>query len=375
MRAHALLSASGSSRWLNCTASARLEEGIPDKGSFYAYEGTLAHEIGEAILLDDTGALDRHTKHELFYEGMINEVEIYTSYCQERLNELVTKDPTGADMYVEERLSLNKYIPNGFGTCDCILVGGDSIEIVDLKFGKGVPVDVENNSQLMLYALGALDFLDYLYDFKTVRMTIAQVRTLGITSFDMTVKDLRQWAEEVVKPKAVEADKGGTTPVPGDWCTFCKFRNRCKPRADRLQSIVDRYKGKDSLSEEDIANILSNAKSIEKWIKDIKDYALEEAMNGVQFPGWKLVEGRSNRRIADEVGLVNTLLQEGYEEQELYKPKELNNLTTLEKLVGAKKFSEIGDPYLIKPTGAPTLVVESDKRPALYSAEDDFEFK
>lgn len=372
MRAHALLSASGAHRWLNCTASARLEENMEDTSSSYAKEGTLAHALAEAILENDTLTIQKLKTDELFYTGMVDEVEDYTSYCLERFNEMLVRDPN-AIMEIETRLNLTKYIPNGFGTGDCIIIGDGLLEIIDLKFGKGVEVSPENNPQFMLYALGALEEFGFLYDIDKVRMTVAQVRLQGIQSFDMKVKDLKEWGEKVVIPKAKEAYSGGSDPCPGSWCGFCKFKAKCKKRSEFLQSQIKKYKDYE-LSLDDISNILNISKDIQGWLSDIEANALDEALKGITIPGYKLVEGRSNRKIADEEGLINALLLEDYKEEQIYKPKAIETITNLEKLVGKKHFTEISKGFVVKPEGKPTLAPESDKRPAINTIENEFDF-
>lgn len=370
---HAFLSASGAHRWLNCTASPTLEQGMADSYSVYAQEGTVAHSLGEAILLDDQKAIETIKENDLFYPGMIEEVEQYTNYCLERYNEAKQSDEL-ATMEVEQRLYFDRYVPKGYGTGDCVIVGGDSLEIIDLKFGKGVEVDVVENPQLMLYALGALEAYDYIYKIKKVTMTVAQVRTVGINSYDISANSLREWGEHIA-PTAKKAYEGGSEPNPGNWCRFCKYRNDCKPRAEMMKGVYDKYSDKDVLiTAEDRSDLLAIVDDIAKWVKDFKADSLEKALQGDYIPGWKIVEGRSNRKIVDEEGLAETLLGKGFSEDEIYKPKTIQTITKLEKLLGKKEFAELGEPYINKPSGKPTLVVETDKRPAINDVENDFEF-
>ncbi len=370
--AHALLSPSGAHRWLNCTPSARLEAKKTDTGSVYAREGTLAHAIAERILKGE--GYEDLKDHELFYPGMIDEVEDYTSYCMERFNEAKAADGAGAVMLVEERLDFSDVVPEGFGTGDCVIVQNGHLEIIDLKFGKGVVVDPERNPQLMLYAWGAYRELHpFYYSIRDVTMTVAQVRLEGISSYTMTVGELEEWLESIVKPAAALAYKGKGEFCAGDWCGFCKVRTTCRARAEQMQAYLD-LKRKASLDEGEIARIILAKKEIEGWLKDIDAYALDEALAGASFPGLKLVEGRSNRKIDDPEALVERLIAGGYEEESIYKPKQLETLTKLEGLVGKKAFAELGKGVVVKPPGKPTLVAESDKRPAMNTVEDDFEF-
>lgn len=383
---HAYLSASSSHRWLNCTKAPLLEEGFEDTTSIYAEEGTLAHAIGELILQLHVGAIDKAqysvgitlaTIDELFYEGMTNEVELYTNYCIERFNEFKTKDPLSF-MAIEQRLDYSEYAPKGFGTGDCVIVGNNTVEIIDLKFGKGVEVDAKENPQLKLYGLGALEAYDFLYDVDTVILTVAQVRLQGITSWTTTSADLKAWGDKIVRPKARLAFDGKGETNPGDWCMFCKFRNQCKARSEHLTALYDMYKEreKETMSLEDLAYILDHEKLIKNWLSGIQEYALGLGLSGVKIPGYKVVEGRSNRKITDGEGLGAFLIKQGYKDDEVFKPKEIQTITALEKLVGKKDFEELSTGFIEKPEGKPTLVDDSDRRKSIVQTpEDEFDFE
>lgn len=380
MAKHALLSASSAERWLNCTPSARLNEKIPDTQSFYAAEGTLAHSIGELQIKLALKQITRQKynadlkklkEHELFYEGMLDEVEDYTNYVLETYNEAVSKTKD-AVIFLEETLDYSTYVPEGFGTGDCIIIADNEMEIIDLKFGKGVEVSPIENPQLMLYALGAYEKYGFIYGIDKITMTIAQVRLNNISSWTISTEMLEEWAESI-KEKAYLAFQGKGELVPGKWCTFCKVRHTCKARAKANLSNYQQYKQDPHLlSPEEIAEILGQADEIATWVKELKEYALEEALKGTKFPGWKLVEGRSNRKIDDEKALAERLIAAGYSEDKIYKPKTLEGITYLEKLLGKKKFATLSEGLISKPQGKPTLVTEDDKRPELDSAEDDF---
>lgn len=382
-RKHALLSASSAERWLNCTPSARLTEGIKDKSSPYAAEGTLAHELGELILKKELKLittrkfnieLKKIEEHEMYYKGMIDDVEDYTNYVIETYHEALTKTKD-AFIALEERLDFSMYVPEGFGTGDCIIIADGEMEIIDLKFGKGVEVSPINNSQLKLYALGAYEKYGFIYGIENITMTIAQVRLNNISSWTITSDMLTEWAEEELKPKANIAYEGKGETVPGDWCTFCKVRHTCKVRAEMMLGTYKKLsKDPKVLDVEEIAEILGQAPDIQKWAKEMQDYALEQALGGTKYPGWKLVEGRSNRKIEDQDGLAQILTREGYKEDDIYKPKALEGITNLERLIGKKKFGELGASYIVKPPGKPTLVTEDDRRPELDSVEDEFDF-
>lgn len=386
MTAHAYLSASGSYRWLNCTKSPLLEEGFEDTASIYAEEGTLAHGFGELILLkntkkitDDKYQVDKTIlmQDDLFYEGMISEVEIYTSYCIEKFNEFKTKDKQSI-MDIEQRLDYSMYAPRGFGTGDCVIVGNNRIEVIDLKFGKGVEVDPKENSQLMLYGLGALEAYDFLYDIQEVTLTVAQVRLQGISSWTVSAKDLREWGNMVVKPRARLAFDGKGETTPGDWCMFCKFKNQCKARSKYLTDLYELYKEKDkeTMALEDLAYILDHEKLIKNWLSGIEEYALGLGLAGTKIPGYKVVEGRSNRKIIDEDGLAATLIEKGYKADEVYRPQEIKTITALEKLIGKKDFETYSTGFIEKPEGKPTLVNDSDRRKTIVQTpEDEFDFE
>jgi hypothetical protein len=376
--AHALLSASSAERWINCTPSARLTEKLKDAGSVYAAEGTLAHRIGELRLMEYLHPSERFEadweaikKHDLFYEGMIDEVSAYTDYAIEQYNEAVAKtgDPL---IYLEERLDYSKYVPEGFGTGDCIIIADGTLEIIDLKFGKGVEVSAEDNPQLMLYALGAYEKYSFIYDIKNIKMTIAQVRLGNISSSTMPIKSLLTWADTVVRPAAKLAFAGEGEQVPGSWCKFCGLKAECKARYEKNMAFVKKYWDA-VITPELMAAILDQSGEIVSWISDVTETALMKALDGEEIPGYKVVEGRSNRKISDEAALALILEKETEKPEYIWKPKALETITALEKLFGKKRFAELARAYIIKPPGKPTLVPNSDKRPALNSPEDDFE--
>lgn len=377
MKKHAYLSASGAHRWLNCPASPSLESSVQEiePTSVYALEGIYAHNLAELILNGDNEGLAVATKDEMFYEGMLEEVSLYTDYCIEQFNAAKVVDPSGAHMAIESRLNFSEYVPKGFGTGDCTIIANGTMEVIDLKFGKGVLVDVEENPQLMLYGLGALNEFGFLYDIDTVRLTVAQVRLPdGIQSWEISRKDLEEWGLNTVKPIAKLAYDGKGEASAGDWCLWCKYKGQCKTRSDYMLEVVDKHAGKESLTVEDISEILTRSKEIAKWLKDVEEQALSDALSGVKFPGFKIVEGRSTRRITDEEGLAKILIGAKYSEDEVYRPKSIKTLTDLEKLVGKNKFEELAGELIFKPQGAPVLVVESDRRREWNSAEDDFDF-
>jgi hypothetical protein len=384
MAKHALLSASSAHRWLNCTPSARLTEHLPDTTSVYAEEGTLAHALADLELSYQLKEITKNTynrklkaikKHELYTEDMSDYVEIYTGYVLESLA-YAQSHTSDALIFLEQKLDFSKWVPEGFGTGDCTIIADDLMEVIDFKYGKGVEVSAASNPQMMLYALGALEVFGWIYDIQTISMTIVQPRLDNISTWGISVKQLLEWADTELKEKARAAWEGTGECFAGDWCKFCKVKARCKARADAMLAIADQYNREDPnlMSVEEIAEILHSAEEIQAWAKDIQAYALDQARDhGVKFPGWKMVEGRSNRKIEDEAALTERLLAEGYTEDQIYKPKTLEGITTLEKVVGKKRFALLSDGLIIKPPGRPTLVTEDDRRPEINSAEADFD--
>ncbi len=377
--AHALLSASGSVRWLACPPSARLEEQLPDETSSYAQEGTFAHSLAELHLKSYLGRiaakeytkkLEQLKKHDFYCQEMEDYIQQYFDLAVEKINEALTRSKD-ASIFVEQRLDFSPWVPEGFGTGDVVLISDGLLEVIDLKYGKGVPVDAESNSQMRLYGLGALNQFDMLYDIETVRMTIVQPRLDSVSSEELSTQELLAWGGEVVKPKAELADKGEGEFCAGDHCRFCRAKATCRARAEANLELA-RYDFQDPplLDSDEIAEILFKAEELQKWAKDIQDYALDQAQNhGIKFTGWKLVEGRSNRKYSDEEAVKTKLVAEGYEEKKILKEPELLGITAMEKAIGKKKFSELLSDLVIKPAGRPTLVPESDKRPEIQSID------
>ncbi len=379
---HAKLSASGSHRWLKCTPSVMLEKDFTESFSDYAAEGTLAHELGEISLLRNLNQMSEAQfkkrlksimKNSFWATDMTDYVDIYVSTCMEKVSETKKIDEL-AEFKVEQRLDFSEWVPEGFGTGDFVIVANGRVEICDLKYGKGVPVSAKNNSQMMLYALGAISEFDFIYEIDTVKMTIIQPRLDSISEWEISKADLIKWAEEFVKPRAKMAMKGEGELNAGEHCTFCKARAVCRARAEKNLELA-KYEFRDSnlLSNEEVADVLARIDELVRWTTDVKEYALEEALNGVSYPGFKLVEGKSNRKYTDTNKIIELLTTNGYTEDKIFKPKELLGLTAMEKVVGKKKLTEIIGNYIEKPLGKPTLVPETDKRPVYNSAKADFQ--
>ena len=377
-RAHAKLSASGSHRWLACPGSVRLESQFPDQSSEYAAEGTAAHELAELMLHYKLGELNqrqydaqlkKHKAGEHYSQEMHEYMETYTDLVIERINTTRSETPD-ATVLLEHRLDFSPWVPDGFGTGDVVIISEGTVEIIDLKYGKGIPVSAWENSQMRLYALGAYHEFSFIYDVDTVKMTIVQPRLDNISEDTLTVEELLDWAEKVVKPKAQEALSDDGELVAGDHCRFCRARHTCRVRAEANLALA-RYDFQDPnlLSLEEIGEVLAKADELKAWVGDVEKYALEQAhKHGVKIPGWKLVEGRSNRRYKDEDQVAERLISEGYSEKDIFQ-KKLLGISKMEKVVGKLSFQELLGDLVIKPAGKPVLVPESDKRPELNSIE------
>lgn len=375
---HALLSPSASHRWLHCTAAPLLEAKMPDTSSTFAEEGTLAHAIGarkiKRYLGQDTADEDREIA-ELSDKYHTGEMEEYTdTYAATVIESYIRarKETPDAVLLVERRLDFGAYIPDSFGTSDALIIADGVMEVIDLKYGKGVEVSAVGNPQMRIYALGAYDAFSDMYDIRRIRMTIIQPRVDNWSTDEMEAADLLSWADSVLKPKAAEALMGGEQNA-GDWCRFCKVRATCRERARRCTAVHDGAGDPKLMTPAEIArDILPRLGEISAWVTAVTEYAQEQALAGVTFPGYKLVEGRSIRRVTDVDAVCGILDKAGYSAEQYLKPRALAGMTDLEKLVGKKQFAAMCGAYIEKPQGKPTLVPESDKRPPFNSAALDF---
>lgn len=379
---HARLSASGSKKWINCPASVSMEENFPDSESDFAKEGTAAHAIGELKIkyaLNQMSRVEYHKELDILDsdKDMQDYTDGYRDYVVERYN-AVKANSADALLLVEHRVDYSDYVPDGFGTCDALIVGSGSLEIIDLKYGKGVSVSAQENSQLMLYALGALIEYDWLYSIKSIRMSIYQPRLDNIDTYETSAKDLYAWGEWV----SMRAEIAGSTNAfcsAGKHCDegFCKARPVCRAYSDEKQRLAYlEFKPPNELTDEEIAEVLDAAESLSKWAKTVNDYALDRALNhGVKYPGFKLVEGRSNRTYTDENAVVSKLLKETDLKEDDIIVKKVKGITDMERLLGKKQFGTILKGLVVKPQGKPTLVHAEDKRPELntaFKAAEDF---
>jgi hypothetical protein len=384
MAAHAKLSASGSKRWLACPPSARLEENFADEKSGYAAEGSFAHSLGELELKKYLALLsDKQYQAQLktlqantFYtQNLADNTQTYVDLAIEKINvaRALSKDPV---VLLEQRLDFSTWVPEGFGTGDLVLIADGVCEVVDLKFGKGIAVSAEENTQMRLYGLGALHQFDCLYDISHVVMTIVQPRLDSVSSEELTANELLGWANDIVKPKAKLAWAGEGEFVAGDHCKFCRARYTCRARAEEnLKLAAYDFQDPLLLSPMEIGEILAKVESLVSWATDVQKYALDQAENhGVTWPGWKLVAGRSNRKYTDEVAVATALTGAGYEDKLIFE-KSLYGITKMTENIGKKPFNTLLTSYIVKPPGKPALVPESDKRPAINSvasAQADF---
>ena len=372
MSKHAILSASGAHRWMNCTPSARLELEFDDNSGEAAAEGTAAHALSEHKLRKALKMRSKKPVSPYDSDEMDNYTDGYVEFVLEVIEQAkqVCSDPL---ILIEQRLDFSKYVPEGFGTGDCVIIADGTLHIIDFKYGQGVLVSAEDNPQMKLYALGALDLFDGIYDIEMVSTTIYQPRRENVSTSTVSKENLYQWAEEVLKPKAELAFNGDGNYCPGEWCQFCRAAVKCRARAEaKMKLATFEFALPPLLSDEEIADILSSIGDLTNWANEIIAYATDAAVNhGKKWPGFKVVEGRSNRKYKDEEAVAEAAKNAGY--RDIYK-QSLITITEMEKLMGKSKFNEILGELVMKPPGKPTLVPVSDKRPEMNtsSAKNDF---
>ncbi len=369
-KGHAILSASSSYRWLHCPPSARLCESYADKGSDYAAEGTDAHALCEYKLRQALGleAEDPTENLAWFNAEMDDYANGYAAYVLEQVEtaKQVCADPV---VLIEQRVDFSRWVKDGFGTADALIIADGTLKICDYKHGLGVLVRAEENPQLMCYALGALEVFDKIYDIDTVSMTIYQPRRDNVSTYELSKEDLYRWADEVLKPAAKLAFAGDGNFLCGEWCGFCKAKNECRARAEANLALAQyEFKLPPLLTDEDIEDILAKVDELVAWASDIKEYALQQAISGKEWTGWKLVEGRSNRKYVNDTVVARVVQEAGFDPYE----RKVLGVTAMQKLLGKSRFDELLSPYIEKPQGKPTLVPESDKRPAMSTATADF---
>ncbi|MFY2158220.1 DUF2800 domain-containing protein [Cytobacillus firmus] len=381
-RAHAVLSASASHRWLACTPSVRLEEQFPESTSEYAEEGTLAHEIAELKLRKHfvepisqkafNARLNKMKKHELYQDEMLKHTDTYLEYLQG----IALSLSAAPYVAVEKRINYSSYAPEGFGTVDCLIIGGETLYVTDFKYGKGVAVSAEDNPQMKLYALGAFLEYSFLYPIKEIKLAIIQPRLNSISEFTLTVEELLAWGEEI-KPAAKKAFDGEGDFVPGEHCKFCRAKAKCRARAEEFSALADFTSLKPPLlTDDEVGQMLEKGQHVESWIKALKEYALAECLKGNQIAGWKAVEGRGTRAYADIDAAFDHLINRGLDEAVLYERVPLT-VPKLEKQLGKKEFRELLEEagHVVKSAGKPTLAPITDKRQAVGSPDAASDFQ
>lgn len=369
-RKHAVLSASSSERWIHCPPSVRLGERFDDQESAYALEGTCAHALAEWKLRRSLGypAEDPTENLDFFNEEMDDATDGYVSFVLEQL-EAAKKACRDPKVYVEQRVDFSNWVKDGFGTADALIAADRTLRIIDLKYGTGIEVNAENNTQLACYALGALALFDVLYNIDAISLAIYQPRRQNVSVWETSKEDLLNWAESVLKPAADLAFTGAGDFSCGNWCRFCRAKAICRKRAEEnLKLAQDDFRLPPELSDAEVEVILSKVDELTAWASDIKDYALKLALSGKEWSGFKLVEGRSIRKYTNETAVAEAVIQAGFDPYE----KKLLGITTMQKLLGKSRFNELLSAYIRKPQGKPTLVPDSDKRPAMNTAKQDF---
>lgn len=367
---HALLSASGAHRWLHCTPSARLEELLKEKSSEYAEEGRLAHSLGEIKLRKHFTPLKPSEYKKQMKEIQDNplyasEMNSYTDEYLELVKDYAAGYASKPYVAIEQRLDYSHIAPDGFGTGDCVMIGGNCLIVIDFKYGQGVPVSAEENPQMKLYALGALSVFSLLYNVEYIKLVVFQPRINNTSEWGVSRAELEAWGESI-KPVAQTAHAGKGEYCAGEHCRFCRAKSLCRTRSVFSQEAFDQYNGMKPplISPGEVGEILKRADVIKKWITDLEDWTLSELLDNRPVPGWKAVEGRSNRQFADTDLAFGAVKSAGYDEAVLYERKPIT-LTAVEKLLGKAKFEEVLTPHIIKPPGKPTLAPETDKREAI----------
>ena len=371
-RAHAKLSASGASRWATCPGSVQMEDGIPDKESIYAQEGTLAHEMSELKLkhyLDPKGfgkrklnaAIKKLKENELYQA----EMESYTDNYVDFIKEKALSFPSNPYIEIEKRVDFSRWVDGGFGTCDCVLIHGSTLSIIDLKYGKGVPVSAEQNEQLILYALGAYDAFNLIYNLDKIELNIVQPRINDFSTWEISLTELLLWGD-YFKVQAEKALGGNGELVPSaKACKFCKARDICTARAENNLSLESEIKLKpNEIPKDKLYEYISRGEDIAKWVADLKAYALDMCLKGEDVKGLKAVAGRTSRSWTNQDEAINKLIEGGIDEAIIYDKVPLT-LAKLEKALGKQQFTTLVGDMVVTSEGKPTLVFENDKRPAI----------
>ena len=368
MGAHARNSPSALHRTLNCTPSLVLGEQFADEESSYAAEGSAGHALAEHLIKKHLKLRTKRPVSDYYSDDLLEAVDDYVSFVIGEIEDAKRecKQPVFA---VEQRVDISDYATDCFGTADMVIVTDKVVHIIDLKLGRGVEVSAVENPQLMAYGLGVLAMAEMLYDVETVRLTIYQPRINNYSSWDITPADLKKWGEEILKPRSAMAMTGAGEFHAGSWCRFCKAKAECRERAEANLALAQYdFQAPALLEDSEIADILGKVDALTAWASDVKEYALQQAISGKEWSGWKLVEGRSNRKYTSEAVVAATVEGAGYDPYE----RKVMGVTAMQKMLGKSRFEELLAPYIEKPQGKPTLVSESDKRPAMNTAKNDF---
>ena len=369
-RAHALLSASSAHRWLACPPSAVANEAYPDQETSFAHEGTLAHEVAEFMARN--GYFSRKDATDEVTVEMVECAKGYADYIEEQ------KKSNDAIVLLEQRVDFSPWVPDGFGTCDCIIIQDDTLSIIDYKYGQGVSVSAEDNPQMKLYALGAMNDFGIAMDIKKVELHIYQPRLNNISTYGLTVEELMTWAETVVKPVAEKAAHGQGDHKPGEHCRFCQHGGRCRALTDLCTQFIDTHGmhiGLPVLAPHEVADVLRMEPMITLWLKKVKEQAMTTLQEGGEIPGYKIVAGRGSRTWADDLEVANVLKAAGYTQEDITKTT-LLSVAALETAIGKKKVAELVGGHILFNTGSPTIAPNTDKRPAydrLAEAKADFQ--
>lgn len=373
MAAHSVYPPSSAKRYMNCTPALKLEQQFEDEQSPYAEEGSAGHALAEHLIKKHLKKRSKRPVSDYYTDELVEAVDEYVGYCIGQI-EAAKQECSDPVFEVERRTDISRHIEGCFGTADMVIVTDHKIHVIDLKLGKGVMVDAEHNEQLMIYGLGILDFYEILYDIETVALTIVQPRLEHLSTWEISVEYLKKWAKEELEPKARMALAGEGEFRAGDHCRFCKARFTCRARAEEYLKLARMEFAEPALlSDDEIAEVLLKADTLKKWAEEIYAYAQNEAVvNHRQWPGFKLVLGKSNRKYTDENEAAEAAKKAGY--TDIYKTS-LIGITDMEKLMGKKKFSEILGSLVYKPEGKVTLVPETDKREAVETATAEADFK
>lgn len=376
MSGHAFLSPSASHRWLNCPPSAKLCAEVPDASSPYAQQGTDAHSLCAYLVEKALGRDTRDPTGTLkYYDAEMQEcAEGYASFVMEEYERAKQTCPDTA-VLIEQKVDFSPWVKGGTGTADCILLADGMAEVIDYKHGLGIMVSAESeefggNPQLMCYCLGVLEMFDGIYNIDTIKMSIYQPRRENVSTYTMSKADLLQWANGTLAPAALLAQEGKGEFQAGNHCQFCKVKAACRKRAEyNLELARYDFEIPATLEEHEIDAILLKADQLISWASDVKEYALNQALQGTDYSHFKVVEGRSNRKYTNEDDVAKTVMAAGYDPYE----KSILGITAMSKLLGKKKFNELLGSLICKPQGKPTLVSRSDKRPTMKNtAQDDF---